>query len=403
MADDPLDIATMLAEHAGEASSTAREIALFNRLPPEKQKVVFDRLAAVAPLLSGEVRGAEAAGAIADRIGVSVRSLYRLVARIRAMGPVAALAPTAGGGRKRRSDAEATLSKAVRDGILSQVLKNPNQPIGALVAKMRDIDPEVATSTVRRHALLLRKNLDPVVDARFGRAWLLDQAAVRIPVEREGGVFWLTATFLVDVDTGLIVGRAPARGSDDAGMDALIHAFGRLPSVIDTRLRFANRMNELTWAVPDGWTRQAEAVLDRASSMRPSVSATALMGDKFRRGSKLSWIIGGAIGAVGIMIRATPDPRAVLKPQDPAPRSEAEALAVLDANIVEANSSISKWAKPPTYGKPGSSAKIRVLARQMRTLVEVFEPALSGEQQAEAQRLIGRIDDEATARVEAIG
>lgn len=387
------DIAVLLAKWAVPGSDDGREATLFALLPEKKRRLVDRRLRILGPFMEAKAKGEGRPDDAAAALGITVRSLHRLVGRITEMGPVAALAPTSGAGRKRRSDAEATLSEAVQKELLSEVQRYPNQSMGLLISKMKELDASVSASTIRRRAMMLRRELDPSRDARFGRAWLLDQAALSIPVAEADGLRWLTCAFLIDVDTGIICGRAPTAGQKDPGFGALLHGLSRMAMLLPTKLKFASQLEEVTWAVPDGWLSTGQKVVDKAGSMRPPVRPAVLMAGKFRRGSKLSALLGGAIGVSDILIRPTVDPSLKETPQGLAPFDPAGALAYLDQDIVFANREMSKWAKPwGAEREPPSRSRVVALNRLMRRMIDFFEPALSSEQLEQALRLLPHHD-----------
>jgi len=387
----------LLAHWTGPGNDAEAETALLVRLAEAKQRLVLERLRVLARFIEARERGEAKPSEAADSLGLTVRSLHRLVVRLREMGAVAALAPTPGAGRKRRSDADTSLSKKVEDELFQEVFRYPHQPVSVLTAKMRELDPGVSASTIRRRAAAYRKSLELKEAARFGRAWLLDQAALRIPVAETQGRRWLTCAFLVDVDTGIICGRAPVEGQHDPGFGALMHALGRMGALLDTRLTFASRIEEVVWAVPDGWLAKGQAVVDGAAALRPPMRATVLMADKFRRGSKLSALLGGSVAGTDILIRATTDPRiSDAGGASPHP-DETSALKQLDADILLANLPMARWMKPLGVMKPPSRTRVTSLVRMMGRLIDFFEPALSEDQLAEARRLVASIEPHAGA------
>lgn len=394
------DLDVLLARYAGPGSTGERERALLDRLPEAKREIVVKRLGALDAFIAEQAAGSARPTETAGTLGITVRSLYRLVARLKELGAIAALAPQQGAGRKRRSDADATLPKEVVDLIFQEVLRHPHQPMGVLISKAKELDPGVSPTTVRRRAMMYRKNLDPMADAEFGRAWVLDQAALRIPVLDDGGASWLVCSFLVDVDTGIVCGRAPVEGPNDPGFEALLHGLERIKALTHTKLRFASRVAEVSWTVPDGWLGKGQEVSDRALGLRPPVVAAVSMSGKFRRGSKLSTVTGGSIGMNDILIRATADPRARLESDDPPPMDRAAALDRLDDDMRLVDQRTARWVKPSQGVKPPSRTRMATLTRLAGRLVDVFEPALSEAQLSEARRLVAAIGRETDPRRE---
>jgi transposase len=383
-------IEDLIKRRSAPVSDPDRELALLARLPAKKQQLVAERLVKLDKFMSAQERGSADVEAAAKDLGVTVRSLYRLVRRVRDMGPVAALAPTPGAGRKRRSDADGALSMEVKAEIYRQVTTFPHQPMSAIVSRIREIDSDVSPSTVRRQAMVFRRNSDPTEDVELGRRWLLDQAAVRIPVLRGGETYWLVATFLVDIDTGVIAGRWVTKEVNETGIGALLHFVGRAKALFRTTLRFAPRVEEITWVVPDGMHIAGDRIAERAAALSPPVNVTIIGGDKFRRGKELSKLMGGVIGLTDVLIRATPDPRMTITENDPPALGEEQALTWLDQDISFEHRLLAKWAIPDKDVVP-SKARVSTLKRITRQLVDVFEPVLSPEQLQEARNSIDGI------------
>ncbi|MES3091402.1 hypothetical protein O6027_07325 [Sphingomonas aerolata] len=382
----------LLARWASPSSDGMREEALLARLPDERQALVLQRLRVLGPFIEAQEKGEGRPVDAAISLKLTTRSLYRLAKRVQEMGAVSALAPTPGAGRKRRSDADKSLSKEVESALFQEVFRYPHQPSGVLVSKMREVDSDVSASTVRRRAMTIRKTLEVREAARFGRVWLLDQAALRIPVATAEGDRWMVCAFLVDVDTGIICGRAPVTGQNDPGFGALLHALSRMGALLGTRLTFLSAVDEVIWAAPDGWLGRGQTVSDQAAELRPPVTATVLMSGKFRRGSKLSAVLGGDVAGTEIMIRATADPRIGTSVEGMSPMDEASALAYVDRDIIYANLPMAQWMKRLDAPKTPSRARIASLMRIMNQLVDVFEPALSPDELTEARRLVAAID-----------
>ncbi|UYY58004.1 helix-turn-helix domain-containing protein [Sphingomonas sp. S2-65] len=393
MAEDDAALKKMFSRRAGRNSDEARETALFARLPASKQRLVVDRLAKLDAYLEARASGNADTAAAAAALGVTVRSLYRLIKRLEELGPVAALAPTPGAGRKKRADADQALSEEADELIAATIVQRPHLSVSELVKRVREVDPDASASTVRRRALHHRRYYDPVPDAQFGREWLVDQAAVRIPI-LEQGYSWLVATFVVDADSGIIVGRWPASGTEDAALWALAHAAGRMGALLRTRLKVASRVRKVTWVLPERSHDDGDRVVDRGAGLKPPVEVITVGGAKYRRGGALSKVLGGYVGDLEIMIRATPEPFVERRDEDPEPLSMDRALEVLDYNIQLSHDYMSRWAISPGSRKVPSPSRIASMKRIMEQLIDVFEPAMALNAVVAARESAGRIGED---------
>lgn len=384
-------VSRLLSRRAGPGSDGDREAALLALLPTVRREKVIARLSLIDAFMNDRAAGRGDAVATAKLLGLSVRSLYRLVRRVEEMGAVAALAPTAAAGRKRRSDVDGTLSEDVRKLIFDSVMRSPNESLTALVSRIRNVDPTASASTIRRSALRFRRDMDPMDGLLYGGRWLMDRAALRIPVLRDGGTFWLVADFLVDMDTGIIAGRAVPGPDGGTDFGALLHALGRAPTLLQTKMKFAAKVSEVTWAVPDGVPERADAVRRNASALRPPVNATLLTADKFRLGSELARVVGGSLSGIDVLIRATADPRAILEKTDPEPMHVDAALRILDAELGFHHRWASKWVSGPGSNRSPSATRTATLQRLMGRLVDVFEPVLPEDDLVLARELVDAI------------
>ncbi len=392
MKDTKDTVSRLLSRRAGPGSDGDREAALLALLPTARREKVIARLTLIDAFMNDRAADRGDAAATASLLGLSVRSLYRLVRRVEGMGAVAALAPTAAAGRKRRSDVDGTLSEDVRKLIFDSVMRSPNEPLTALVSRIRKVDPTATASTIRRSALRFRRDMDPMDGLLYGGRWLLDRAALRIPVLRGGETFWLVADFLVDVDTGIIAGRAVPTPDGGTDFGALLHALGRARTLLPTRMKFAAKVSEVTWAVPDGVTDRAEAVRRNASALRPPVMTTLLTADRFRLGSEFARVVGGSLAGIDVLIRATADPRAILEKRDPEPMDVDAALRILDAELDFHHRWASKWVAGPGANRTPSATRTATLRRLMNRLVDVFEPVLPESDLVLARELVDGIE-----------
>lgn len=386
--------ADLLARWAGVASTPAREAALLAQLPEHRRAGLLERLRIIDGFMRAQDEGRADAAASARRLGLTERSLYRLAQLIRERGAMGALAPLRSKARKVRRDAGGGLSAEADGKIMTEMLLRPNQSLGALVSRVREVDPAAKVSTIRDAAMRHRRNLDPVPDARFGREWLLDQAALRIAVEDGDGPRWLVSSFLVDLDTSAVFGFALPKDDRDPALGVISHALGRVDGLLRSRLKIASRISRITWVVPDGMLAIGDAVVEHAAALSPPVEVRIMAEGKFRRGVQLSRLLGGNLGGTDVLIRATADPRADLGDGDPAPVDRDKAMELLEADVTFAARMLARWAIDPSKRRTPSATRVRSLQRLMGQLVDVFEPALAPGDFASARERVARIGEQ---------
>lgn len=301
----------LLARYAKVA--VEQELARFSVLPLAKQELVESRLRGIA-----EYQGDHGSGAsVAKRLGLSTRSLYRLAARVAEVGPVEALAPVAGAGRKRRSDAAAALPPAAEALLRRMLAERPDAGFSEMVRAVQGLEGPTATSAaIRRRAMELRRGYVPPLDAVVGRSLVVDQVAVAIPVTRDHGVEFLVADFLLCAETRLILGTAPlnppwARVERVGRMGTLLRNAAEVLANLKSPWPVAARIESLSWVVDDDVDASAAArVVDIGRVMEPPVSVSLTTKGKFRRGAKIIGLIGDRLLSVDLLQRATAYPQA---------------------------------------------------------------------------------------------
>lgn len=286
-----------------------RELGMFAALPVDKRRTVELRLRGIARYRADHGAGTS----VAKDLGLTPRSLYRLAARVDDVGPVEALAPLAGAGRKKRSDV-AVLPPAAEARLAALLAERP----GASWSDIMDAvaaagGPAPSVSAVRRRAMMLRREYVAPADAVLGRALLIDQIALDITTRFDGGeVRYLVADVMLDLETRLILGAAPADAPTSARvgrMGLLVRTAAQILRGLESPWRVADRIASLSWVVDDDVDPAAvRRVADIGAAMRPPVSVSVSSTGRFRRGTELIKFVGDHIHSVELLPRATVDP-----------------------------------------------------------------------------------------------
>lgn len=286
-----------------------REMALLAALPPAKRELVESRLRGIAEFR----RDPGAATTVAKRFGISKRSLYRLAVRLEELGPVAALAPTAGGGRKRRADAAGELAEEAEKRLADLLAKRPDVGWTEMMEIVtRDLADPPTTAAIRRRAMQLRGAYVAPASARIGRSLLIDRIALGLPDDRPGqpDKAVLMADVLLDRETRLVLAASLVdRTWRSAGpLGLLLRNAAKAEWCERSAWRVAGHVRDLRWVLPDDIAlADGQKVVDIGAAMDPPIQVDLVRDGKFRLGSELVRHIGDRMHVVELLQRATAD------------------------------------------------------------------------------------------------
>lgn len=265
MADDRFEQALTRYVAAGGACDPEHEMARFRALPPEQRELIEARIGALIEYLSLRRPSVDDADIVAGRLGTKRRNLYRILARMREFGPIIALTPNA------RSKVAPSKSAAGLDPIaekaLSEMLRA--QPDAGLRRVMSAITEAYAAagsegkppseSTVRRRLIVLRGagglpggGWD--ASREFGRRVLVDHSAVAS--KAHGIDANLALTFIVDIETRLVIGCGHAELGDQAsGLSAAVQHARERDDLVIGAFGVAKAPRHIEWIVSDDLLR----------------------------------------------------------------------------------------------------------------------------------------------------
>jgi hypothetical protein len=327
-------------------------------LEPAQRDVVLRRAVVIDRFLGLPKRSTADADVAAAELSVSRSNFYRMVERYRTAGMVGGLVPHARLRKQAfgREDDEGDWMLGV---LRRELARKPDARLKDLVSAVSehaaaiDREPPSAPAVQRRASGLRRMGeagvsaLSPTVPLRFGRELLIDRCAIEEwvapdsgadhPRHLPGDIAREVCTFIIDRDTRLIIGAGvdPLPFATEGFEGALVEAdafwskalIGSIIPVAPERI---------TWVLPQGFTRMADAFVTAASEA--GIQAEAIARGARRYGERLRKLIGDRIGPYRLMPRMTHDPRpSGSTPLDTDVRHPAEVGKVLGLIIDEWN------------------------------------------------------------------
>ena len=305
----------LVARHLASADEREAEMALLLAQPPEKQRIVEERLTyidAYARLDRPSVSDVDTAAA---QLGVSRRQFYRLLAKLRTYGPVRALTP---------GFQNVARASAVREGlaepieaVLRQALSSaPDMRISklhALVAgecKRLSLTPPTDWM-LRQRVHALRSSGVQGGDGQFGSEIVIDQVSLDLAIDWLGLPRYGIFSAIVDRSTKLIIGSSilPRDGYGDGLALALKDLESRgLLWLREQHLPTAKQLRELVWIAPPGLEKLADAVASTPLNATETVVKVVSDGPR-RHGEALLRLIGDRLGPYDIRARRPLDLR----------------------------------------------------------------------------------------------
>lgn len=364
------------------------EEAIFLSLPPEKQKVVIDRLASLDEYLQMPNPSRSRADEVAAKLGIARRTLYHLLGKLREHGPVRGLAP---GYRIKRRPSVATegLGELAESVLIDELSENPEVRLGQIVAAINRACAAAGVSTppeadIRRRLHELRRRSasagEGIEDRAFGRSILIDQSAIDLAIfhfdRREQAV----VTLIIDRQTRIIFGVGIASGDgillglEGALFDA-IHR--RLPALARQALPVAPRLEEVEWVVPPGREGSGEEWTRAVVEAHPGLKLTATDHRPKRHGNALLRLMGDKLGIFTFKVRASANAELVTNPSTLSHQPE-DALKVVNFAADAWNRPIiERLAKVGQSDPQAAEETMRSLAQALKDIFQAVVPSVS--------------------------
>lgn len=364
------------------------EEAIFLSLPPEKQKVVIERLTRLDEYLQMPSPSRSSADEVAAELGIARRTLYHLLGKLREHGPVRGLAP---GYRIKRRPSVATegLGELAESILLDELGKNPEVRLGRVVAAINracaaaGVSPPPEADIRRRLHELRRKRAtasEGSDDREFGRSILIDQSAIDLAIlhldRREQAV----VTLIIDRQTRIIFGVGVASGDgilmglEGALFDA-IHR--RLPALARQAPPVAPRLEEVEWVVPPGSEGSGEDWIRAAAQVHPGLKLTATDHRPKRHGNALLRLMGDKLGIFTFKVRASANAELVTNPSTLSHHPETAWKVVNFAADAWNRPIIAQLAKMAHSDTQDSSEKLISLAQSLKDIFRTVVPSVS--------------------------
>jgi hypothetical protein len=371
----------LLARYLRSGETIENELALLASQPMEKQLVVENRLKIIDQYLTGPSQSLAQAEAAASQIGVAKRRFYRLLAKLRMVGPTRALAP---GFRNvaRVSQSRHGLHEAVEASIRKVLALNPDARIAEIEEFVRAEggfgDAGLSESAIRRRVHALRASADSGSNRNpFGQKFVVDQIVWDRPVQwgiAEQKTTLSILTLIIDKGTKLICGFAlTVQDGSIFGLEqALFDASRRIASFEEAPLAVAAQVRELTWVVPAGAEEVSEAVPLAIPPENGDIVLKQLSSGPRRHGDAIMRLIGDKLGVYPF--------RRLAQMGEVAPTSSEPGIDLRDAWAI-ANHCVEAWNKARLVSlgnsKPAAPpVKKSELSRVSAELQAIFAPVL---------------------------
>lgn len=302
-------LADLLERHTPPHSSLNSELALLMAHSAEKQTAVEERLQAIDEYLSKENPSVADVDQAAAKLGVSRRQFYRLLTKVRAVGPVKGLLP---GFQNvaRASVARDGLAEPIEALLVKELEKDPAAKIAyleGLISTRCDqlkLDPPTEWQLRQRvHALRAAGVVGE--HAQFGSAIIVDQIGLEMPVRLFETARYVAVTLILDQHTRLIAGAGLTSG-DGMGMglrSALHDMNSRIKEVQKGQFPVAPRLGRLSWVVPPGLEDVAHAANGVVDQKGRKIEYEVIEKGPRRHGESILRLVGDKLGPYSFRTR----------------------------------------------------------------------------------------------------
>jgi hypothetical protein len=317
------DIRAITRRLATDEKTIGVQLELLDGLDPNRRTLVVDRLRVIDRFL-GSGRTATDARSAANDLGVGVRNLYRLIARMEEVGPVAGLIPGYRAPKNVTADDEA--ENETIDAWLTKFLQTASAPSRARaeaylqgrVDAYNEFHPDGPVMelpgpvAIAARVDALKRAGASVAGVVIGESILVDQVVLSPTVKglRPQSV---AATFVLDRATSTILGVGFSALPDEHGdgLDSALHDLSKRALYLAAAGLQFSPIRDLEWIVPPGLVEVADSAVDAAKRLtaqgpKPRLSVVE-EGDR-RHAVRIVAILGNGLGRLRFLTRAALDP-----------------------------------------------------------------------------------------------
>lgn len=296
------DSSKLIERYLPEGTSIAVELGLLSKHDEEKRSIFYRRLRAVDQYLSKSDPSVSDVDEAAAQVGVSRRQFYRLLTKVRALGPVRGLLPGLQN-VARSSVATEGLDEPIEAILIQEMKRDPAIKIAQLeslvVARSDELGFDRPSEwKLRRRIHALRASGIVGSNIEFGRSLVVDQIAVDLPVRDRGAAYYAGVTLIIDRNTRLIAGGSVTVG-DGIGLgigQALADMSRRKVDFSTSGIPVATKLERLTWVVPPGLERHASEASGRVDARGRKIAAEVVDRGARRHGELIQRLLGDRLG-----------------------------------------------------------------------------------------------------------
>jgi hypothetical protein len=283
------------------------ELGKLQALSPKSRDEALQRLTVIDQFLGTERPTLDDADAQAAKLGIRRRNLYRLISRLRELGPVTGLAPYA---RSNASNSQAKrgLPAVAEKALCETIIQTPRASLSYLVMRIENACKASGTAAPSMGAIRNRlaevRRAGGIIDKApfhgrrmFGRRILIDQTAARAnAVDAD-----IILSIIVDAETRLVIGTGyEMPGQSGVSLKRAISAARRSSSkLVIAPFEAVAAPEELRWVAPDGFEESAKRWACDPSTM------TAVFSGERRHGQRLLDVLGPEFEGFALTPRAT--------------------------------------------------------------------------------------------------
>lgn len=364
------------------------ELTVYSLLSADKQCVVDERLRIMAAYFAESPRTAAMTENAAGSLNMEKRNFYRLVAKMKDVGPVRALAPKFRN-VQRHSMARDGLPEVIETSLRRKLKRSPEARLSEVYSFLetlyRDTDlPMPSMPTVRKRVAALRES-PALRQARakiaVGEHLVIDQCGIDLLIthaySEPDRVDYGVVTLIVDQQSKLILGFALSVANGVAGglELALDEMKVSIEALSEFGLRVAPSIKSVKWVTPPDMEEFGDVL--QSSGAAQGVSVTPMHKGVRRHGAQLRRLIGNRLGHFRFRLMTTEDGgRVEANRSGTVPYETAHDL--IRFAVRQRNEALLASLGSDRLSDEGYRGQKMQLGRLAEALKELFEPVFAG-------------------------